>query len=180
MRGRASRRAWRKEIYGRDGKLVSVKEYTTTGTDGGTYGGSTPDTKLRETYNYLRAPANDRTTEHVANIQYAGKNYSASAVYAYDEKGNVKSVTDGGRYTSYGYDGMSRLTRENNQGLGFTKTYEYDANGNILAVKKYAYTTATSLGTPVETAEYTYDILRKRYRNLLDFILDFGYNNIKY
>ena len=135
-----------------------------TGTDGGTYGGGTPDTKLRETYNYLRAPANDRTTEYVANIQYAGKNYSASAVYAYDEKGNVKSVTDGGRYTSYGYDGMSRLTRENNQALGFTKTYEYDANGNILTVKKYAYTTAVSLGTPEETAEYTYGTGARRDR----------------
>ena len=112
----------------------------------------------------LTRAANDRTTEYVANIQYAGKNYSASAVYAYDEKGNVKSVTDGGRYTSYGYDGMSRLTRENNQALGFTKTYEYDANGNILAVKKYAYTTAVSLGTPEETAEYTYGTGARRDR----------------
>ena len=100
----------------------------------------------------------------MANIQYTGKNYSASAVYAYDEKGNVKSVTDGGRYTSYGYDGMSRLTRENNQALGFTKTYEYDANGNILTVKKYAYTTAVSLGTPEETAEYTYGTGARRDR----------------
>ena len=112
----------------------------------------------------LTRAANDRTTEYVANIQYTGKNYSASAVYAYDEKRNVKSVTDGGRYTSYGYDGMSRLTRENNQALGFTKTYEYDANGNILAVKKYAYTTAVSLGTPEETAEYTYGTGARRDR----------------
>ena len=100
----------------------------------------------------------------MATLQYAAYNYSASAFYSYDKRGNISEIIDNGKTSRYQYDGADRLLCEDNQALGFTKTYEYDANGNILTVKKYAYTTAVSLGTPAETAEYTYGTGARRDR----------------
>ena len=53
---------------------------------------------------------------------------------------------------------MNRLTRENNERLGKTWTYSYDAGGNITERKEYAYTTAEQLDNETATAtkEYVY------------------------
>ena len=40
------------------------------------------------------------------------------------------------------YDRLNRLTRENNERLGKTWTYGYDAGGNVTATKEYVYRTS--------------------------------------
>jgi RHS repeat-associated protein len=77
-------------------------------------------------------------------------------VYNYDDNGNIISITQGSTSITYEYDAANRLTRENNQVTNQTVTYEYDTWGNILNKKIYAYTTATSPGTPTSTITYTY------------------------
>ena len=58
--------------------------------------------------------------------------------------------------SSYVYDTANQLIRENNQELGKTWTWTYDAAGNIVNRKEYAYTTAVTLGTPTDTVLYGY------------------------
>ena len=59
------------------------------------------------------------------------------------------------------YDSANQLIRENNEAGGFTYTWEYDAAGNILNKKEYAYTTEKIDGesdlTPTDTVTYGYD-----------------------
>jgi RHS repeat-associated protein len=77
-------------------------------------------------------------------------------VYTYDNNGNITEITQGSTSISYKYDAANRLTRENNGVLNQTITYQYDAWGNILNKKFYAYTTATNPGTPTGTINYAY------------------------
>ena len=85
--------------------------------------------------------------------------YNAS--YTYDANGNIVEIiyvdftSNTTKKVSYVYDSMGQLTRENNQLLGKTYTYEYDNAGNILLKKEYSYTTGL-LGTAVNTYTYTY------------------------
>lgn len=80
---------------------------------------------------------------------------STTYSYTYDDNGNITSVSDGTHTTSYVYDGLNQLTRENNQKAGKTWTYTYDAGGNITEKKEYNYTTGT-LGTELDMITYTY------------------------
>jgi RHS repeat-associated protein len=117
---------------------------------------------VSESYGFLKSNyngyicANDRTSKYIANVAYMGKNFSMNAFYTYDARGNISSVTDNGNNYSYEYDGLNRLTRENNDLIYFTKLYEYDGNGNIVTVKEYNYTTGTSFNNERVTT-YTYD-----------------------
>ena len=95
----------------------------------------------------------NKTTGLIATYQ----NGSDSAYsYEYDEVGNIKEITQGTTSISYVYDEANRLIRENNSILNQTIIYEYDAWGNILNKKVYAYTTATNPGTPTSTITYNY------------------------
>lgn len=77
----------------------------------------------------------------------SGTEVVADYAYAYDEVGNVLSVTDaGGEVTRYGYDVLDRLVNATYPS-GRTVEYEYDARGDRLSV--------TVNGT--ETTDYTYD-----------------------
>ena len=98
------------------------------------------------------------------------ENEPALSVYTleYDGDGNITKHTYSkpgiaiglGTVTSstYEYDKLNRLTRENNERLGKTWTYGYDAGGNITERKEYAYTTAEQLDNETATAtkEYVY------------------------
>ena len=67
----------------------------------------------------------------------------------YDINGNI--IQYGA--TTYEYDGLNRLVRENNPLLNKTFTWTYDAGGNISTRTEYAYTTgALSTGTTVNYA----------------------------
>ena len=98
------------------------------------------------------------------------ENEPALSVYTleYDGDGNITKHTYSkpgiaialGTVTSstYEYDKLNRLTRENNERLGKTWTYGYDAGGNITERKENAYTTAEQLDNETATAtkEYVY------------------------
>ena len=78
-----------------------------------------------------------------------------SANYTYDARGNITAISDGTNTTSYVYDSLDQLTRENNQAAGKTWVYTYDNGGNILSKSEYAYTTG-ALGTALDTISYGY------------------------
>ena len=75
--------------------------------------------------------------------------------YTYDNNGNILTVSDGTNTTSYSYDALGQLIRENNQPAGKTWVWTYDSGGNILSRTEYAYTTG-SPGTALSSASYTY------------------------
>ena len=106
----------------------------------------------------------DGTTNFVKScttqFRFNGKDtYSNAEAYEYDKNRNItkRTHTRSGtsNETTYVYDGYNRLTRENNQALGKSWTYSYDAGGNIMSKREYAYTAGT-LGTAVKTYSYTY------------------------
>ena len=98
---------------------------------------------LQESYEYQAGINNDRTTGYIKKAWYAWNGGSSEAEYTYDAGGNITGITEAGQKTTYEYDEQGRLKRENNQALDFTKTYEYDAAGNISVVREYEYTTGT-------------------------------------
>ena len=63
--------------------------------------------------------------------------------YGYDSAVNIALLRMGGKTTTYRYNALQQLVRENNQAAGKTWLYTYDAGGNILTKKEYAYTTGT-------------------------------------
>ena len=77
--------------------------------------------------------------------------------YAYDNNGNITSITAGGKTNTYVYDGLNQLVRENNAVLNKTITYRYDVGGNLVEEKEYAYTTGTLPATAVKTTAGTFD-----------------------
>ena len=112
----------------------------------------------------------------------------AVSVYTleYDADGNAVKATHGKPHTiaslgtsteaSYEYDKLNRLTRENNQRLGKTWTYGYDAGGNITSKKEYAYaTTELDNAIPIETQDYVY-----RASGWKDQLVSFGGEEITY
>ena len=86
------------------------------------------------------------------------KNGSDTIAYAYDPNGNITKITDANGSTTYEYDELNQLIRENNPILKKTITYSYDAGGNLTRRREYAYTTAANLpAAPQKTDTYTYD-----------------------
>ena len=75
--------------------------------------------------------------------------------YTYDDNSNIKTITSAGNLITYTYNEISELIREDNQVLGKTITYRYDAGGNLLEKKEYAYTTGIT-GSPARTIPYGY------------------------
>lgn len=110
------------------------------------------------------------TTPYTVAMTYlAGTNGSKTAVlstyrngsetaysYAYDDNGNITSITRGSVSATYVYDQMNQLVRANDGFANITTTYTYDLGGNITQRNEYAYTTG-ALGTPTDTVSYTYD-----------------------
>lgn len=106
----------------------------------------------RSTYTYVQGKENWQTTILPEGIT----NGSNKLKYTYDALGNIAKIYENNILkVSYTYDGLNRLARENNQWLNKSICYSYDAGGNILAKKEYAYTTGT-LGTVQKTISYGY------------------------
>ncbi len=92
------------------------------------------------------------TTNLVSRIEYSDGH---TLGYEYDASGNIVAVYEDGNLTErYEYDGLGRLTREDNRSADKTAFYEYDASGNILRKETYGYT----LGVPTDAGE------KRRYR----------------
>ena len=85
------------------------------------------------------------------------KNGTELLEYAYDANGNITSIKDSAGESTYQYDELNQLIRENNHVLDKTLTYHYDLGGNLTAVKEYAFTTADALpAQPQKTETGTY------------------------
>lgn len=151
--------SWTTEYtYDEDNRPVTAKVGTTTITDHynatGTiasrvYGSRMPYTVA---LTYL-AGVNGSKTGMLASY----RNGSDTAyTYAYDNNGNITSITKGSTSATYTYDSFNQLTRVNDGFANKTTTYSYDHGGNITTKREYAYTTGT-LGTPLATVAYTYD-----------------------
>ena len=110
------------------------------------------DTTYNTTLTYLAGTGSGKTTTLVGTYRNGS---DAAYSYAYDDNGNITSVTQGGTSITYEYDAANRLIRENNPISNKTTTCEYDTWGNLLNQKIYAYTTGT-LGTPTQTIPYGY------------------------
>ena len=144
--------------YDKDNRPVTVKvngktitdSYNATGTRASrVYGFSTPYTVA---LSYLAGVNGSKT-----GMLQSYRNGSEDAyTYAYDDNGNVTSITKGSASASYTYDALNQLTRVNDGFTNKTTTYTYDNAGNILERKEYAYTT-DALGTPTDTVTYAYD-----------------------
>ncbi len=144
--------------YDKDNRPVTAKvngktvtdSYNATGTRASrVYGFSTPYTVA---LTYL-AGANGSKTAMLQSYQNGSE---AAYTYAYDDNGNVTSITKGSASASYTYDALNQLTRVNDGFTNKTTTYTYDNAGNLLEKKEYAYTTG-ALGTPTDTVTYAYD-----------------------
>ena len=144
--------------YDKDNRPVTAKvngktvtdSYNATGTRASrVYGFSTPYTVA---LTYLAGANGSRT----AMLQSYRNGSEAAYTYAYDDNGNVTSITKGSASASYTYDSLNQLTRVNDGFTNKTTTYTYDNAGNILERKEYAYTTG-ELGAPTDTVSYTYD-----------------------
>ena len=103
-------------------------------------------TGVATTYGYLAGGhGTGSTTPLVQTITLFG----ATLTYAYDDAGNITSVSDGVKTISYAYDLLGQLIRANDPydatagSNGTTWVYAYDLGGNILSKTAYAYTTGT-------------------------------------
>ncbi len=131
---------------------LSERSYNVTGTG---YSDGTVS------YGYVDwSSQNDRTTTTVKSISYSYNTTGLSIPnlqYSYDTAGNITYIKDGSGNTleHYVYDSRNQLTRNDSVTQNKSFTYSYDAAGNIILRKEYAYTTGT-LGTATATYNYTY------------------------
>ena len=102
----------------------------------------------------LYSPAEGFSSSAIGSVRYGQLN--RSFVYSYTPQGNISAVTDGDRQSTYQYDEINQLIRENNAYLNKTVTYSYDAGGNILSKTTYPYTTGSLEGQTGETVTYSY------------------------
>ena len=102
-------------------------------------------------YTYVGVKDN-RTTTMLESLDNFGEKLS----YTYDANGNIETIRKNGvLQETYHYDGLNQLVRADSAAQNKSFTYAYDAGGNILSVKEYAYTTG-ALGTAVKTVNYGY------------------------
>ena len=102
-------------------------------------------------YTYVGVSGN-RTTTMLESISNFGERLS----YTYDDNGNIETIRKNGTLQeTYHYDGLNQLVRADSAAQNKSFTYTYDAGGNILSVKEYAYTTG-ELGAAVKTTAYGY------------------------
>lgn len=102
-------------------------------------------------YSYKEG-ASGTTTDKIASV----KNNGTAIAYEYDEKGNITGITQGGKKTTYQYDALNQLLRENNEARGRTFTYKYDTGGNIKEKREHAYTAGQSPGAVIRSIPYAY------------------------
>ena len=77
--------------------------------------------------------------------------------YTYDKYNNISAISNNGELlTSYKYDNLEQLTRENDVTSGKTITYKYDKGGNIISKKIYDYSDSDITSEAVETIDYEY------------------------
>ena len=114
--------------------------------------------------NYTYHSSTQGQSGRIATLSYQKTPTGGSATsmrpgisYQYNANGQITSITENNKTNSYEYDGLGRLTRENDEDRNVTICYNYDSNGNILSKVFYPYTTGT-LGSATQTISYTYAV----------------------
>ncbi len=103
----------------------------------------------------------DRLTDMVEEfVRKVGGVRRDSLRYTYDNNGNITAIfrnVDGEEtlQTSYVYDELNQLVRENHFVLGYSRTYQYDTAGNLLCRRKYPVT-GGNVVTVLSTDTYRY------------------------
>ena len=119
---------------------------------------------LTESFTY-KAPTSTSVSAQIDTYTTTAANgYSVTYSYTYDDNGNILSISDGTYTTTYEYDSLNQLIRENNQAGGFTYLWVYDNGGNIQNRFEYAYTLdeleldmgIVPMVTPLDTVYYGY------------------------
>ena len=92
------------------------------------------------------------------SADYPGTSCDTMYSYSYDANGNITEIYRNNILkSSYTYDELGQLTRENNADSGKTTVYDYDGYGNITGKRVYNYTTSQSLsGLSYTAVNYSY------------------------
>ena len=135
---------------------------------------------VTQTYDYLTYTyaADDEYESHLISsvtTVFPQNGGTETLNYTYDSNGNITEIRRGTTVLCrYEYDDLGQLVREDNSDLGKTYVWDYDAAGNILSKKTYAYTTGT-LGSAPSTISYGYgnstwgDLLISYYGNTITY-----------
>ena len=131
---------------------------------------------LQKEFNYLKD--GEHTSNLVSKINFATNDIiNDNITYKYDEKGNIVETRQNNKLlTRYKYDALSRIIREDNKEFNTSTTFEYDAGGNILCKKVYAFTMVNNLDfeEPLQNIPYVYPISGWR-----DQLMSFSGQDIK-
>jgi len=160
------------QIVGNDGRTVTMS-YDELRRLGGKTVKQGDTAVVSYAYSY-RDISETATTTQIASVQVTAANTTTSYAYTYDSCGNILSVSDGTNTTSYVYDSMNQLVRENNQAANKTWVWTYDNAGNIQSKSEYAYTTG-ELGEAVDMISYGYTD-----ENWSDLLTSYDGNTITY
>ena len=115
---------------------------------------------LEKTFFYWVSDDSPLTSTQVTDLVIESSGLNVTYVYNYDANGNIITIgINDGQDTlpvsSYVYDALNQLTRENNKAAEKTWVWTYDTGGNITSRKEYSYTEG-DLGDPISTVNYTY------------------------
>ena len=125
----------------------------------------TADDFIQQSFDYLDGTGPNTTglveslnTNLMDNEQNETPLPNLSYSYEYDANGNITKITDGnGMITTYHYDSLNRLIREDNELLDETTTYAFDIGGNITTRTMYPYTEAANTpNAATNTVNYAY------------------------
>lgn len=95
----------------------------------------TADSVTTEHLSYYKI--GDHTTNLISSITFDGKEKLS---YAYDNMGNISKVYDNGELAiRYEYDGLNRLSREDNKYLSKTTLFLYH-DGNLIKKREFPFT----------------------------------------
>ena len=118
------------------------------------------DSTVEQNISYLVNGTNQ--TGRIDTVSYqknsAGNitNIAPSLSYDYDANGNITHIYENGVLKiRYHYDGLNRLSREDNSDIDKTVVYSYDKFGNIRSKVEYALSFG-ELGTAINTVPYRY------------------------
>ena len=110
--------------------------------------------ELEKVYTYI-----DTDTVATSRIQSEVLSYGDSETaisYSYDLNGNISLINKNGKFVYYKYDESNQLIREDNEMLNKTYVYTYDSAGNITKRQTYAFTTSSTLTSPISEDVYSY------------------------
>lgn len=125
---------------------------------------------LKNKYTYLSK--NGRTTTLISTQQKQIGSHHQNYSYTYDKEGNITSKLENHQITSYAYDTLHRLIREDNEALNQTILYSYDSNGNIQRKEIYDYTQSEHLENK--------RVIQYNYSDFNDYLTQVNDREIKY